>query len=187
MNIKNLLRGRALAVPVAVLVASTASLAALSSGAWFTDTDQISGNVFSTGTIDLDATPNSAAISLSNMAPGDVVVAPITVNNTGSVAMKYTMSGSATGSLAPALQTSVRSGVSSCSPAGFDATGAPVGAPNTVLGAKAALGTRYGVPSLASDVLCVKVALPGAATSNVYQNTSATLVFDFDGTQTTAP
>ena len=52
-------------------------------GAVFTDSDSVGGNVFSTGTVTLGASPASAAVTFSDMAPGDSAVGDITVSNDG--------------------------------------------------------------------------------------------------------
>jgi len=68
-----------------VLVLSLATVAVVTSGAIFTDSQAIGGNAFTTGTVDLSASPASAAVSFDGMMPNDSVTAPITVSNDGTV------------------------------------------------------------------------------------------------------
>ena len=60
---------------------STASLAVLATGALSTNTQTVAANMFATGTVDISTNPTGALVTLSNMAAGDKVTAPIAVSN----------------------------------------------------------------------------------------------------------
>ena len=96
----------------------------LLTAALFTSTATVGGNTFSTGKVDLTASPATAAVTLANMAPGDVVTAPITVANSGTLALRYAVKSTTTeNTLAGQLQMSIKTGVTTCTTAGFGATG----------------------------------------------------------------
>lgn len=189
-------RGR-LAATLAVVGLATVTLASSATGAFFTDTQSVGGNAFTTGTVRLAATPASTAISSSNMAPGDQVVAPLTVSNTGTLAQRYavlsTTDAADANFLAAQLSTTVKTGVTSCTATGFAATGTIVygpGALGSVAGTKlvgdAASGAQAGDRVLAAganETLCVRVSLP-TTTDNTYQGKTATAVLRFDAEQT---
>ncbi|MDH3706921.1 MAG: CalY family protein, partial [Acidimicrobiia bacterium] len=73
-NDKRTRGGRILAT--VALLALAAGVLTITSLALFTDQESAPGNAFSTGTIDLTATPASAIITMPNMAPGDQVTRP---------------------------------------------------------------------------------------------------------------
>lgn len=109
-----------------------ASAGLLIAGAWgmgmalFTDTETVTANVFSAGTLDLTAAPATALISYADMAPGDMVTAPLTVTNSGSLDLRYSMAGAQTAGdpgLGAALSVDVKAGVAACTNAGFGLSG----------------------------------------------------------------
>ena len=59
------------------------SLLTFGINAVFTDTASVPGNTFSTGNVDISTSPTSALVTFSDMMPGDVVTAPLTVTNAG--------------------------------------------------------------------------------------------------------
>jgi spore coat-associated protein N len=161
-------------------------------GAYFTDAKTIPSNMFTTGTVTLGVAPASAALTLPNMASGDTVTAPLTVSNTGTLAERYSVLSTSDATdanfLAAALQMQFKIGVTTCTTAGFAATGTSVYGPG-VLGSTtgtkvvgdAAPGNQGGERILfagTNEVLCAQVTLPVAA-GNTYQNktTTATLLF----------
>jgi len=178
----------------ALVVTLTASAAAASlTGAVFTDSDSVSGNAFSTGNVDISNSPTSAVVSLTDMAPGDSIVAPLTVSNDGSLELRYAITSTTTeGVLAAQLDMTIKSGVSSCNAGGFDSDGSQLysGDIGSVSGINVvgdpAQGDDSGDRTLAasaSEALCIKVALP-LATDNSYQNISTTASFAFAADQT---
>ncbi len=166
-------------------------------GAFFTDSQDVDGNTFSTGSVAIGVTPATAAITMTNMAPGDTVTAPLTVANDGTLAQRYAMLSTTDAAdanfLAAQLQMTIKSGVTTCSNAGFAATGTtvrPAGVLGSTAGTKvigdAASGAQAGDRTLAagaSEVLCVQVSLP-SSTGNSYQGKTTTATFRFDAEQT---
>lgn len=160
-----------------------------SSLALFTGQASSAGS-FTTGKVDIAASPSSpAALTVSNMAPGDVATAPVTVTNSGTLDLRYAISTSATGALVPALTGTIKTGVSDCSLSGFASSGTVVAGP-VALGSLAvgnpATGAQTGDRDLAagaSDILCVQVALPVTA-GDAYESTTATMTMSFDAEQT---
>ncbi|MGL4173796.1 MAG: TasA family protein [Actinomycetota bacterium] len=188
---------RRLLVGLLALGVTGAGLTSAVTGAIFTDTATIASNTFTTGTVDIDAAPATSAISLANMAPGDVVTAPITVTNAGTLAHRYAVTSTSDAPdanfLAAQLQMSIKSGVTTCSNAGFSGSGAAVYTAG-VLGSTTGTnvignptqGSQAGDRTLAagaSEVLCVQVTLP-LSTGNAYQNKTTTAVFTFNAEQT---
>lgn len=164
-----------------------ASVVAVTSLALFTDSASVGANSFTTGSVDINATPASAAVSMPAMAPGDQVTNPLTVNNSGSLDLRYAMESTTTENvLAGELVLTVKSGVTACNNAGWAADGTtlyagPLGSTGTdavvgsaVSGADA--GDRV-LASSASEVLCVNVTLPLASTAGEGLSTVATLDF----------
>lgn len=200
MTPRNLTAARAerrrLVLGLAALAVSATGLTGVVTGAFFTDQATATNNAFTTGTVDLTATPATSVVTLPNMAPGDVVTAPLTVNNAGTLAYRYSVLSTTTVStpdLAAQLDLTVKTGVPSCTTAGFAASGAVAYGPadlGSLAGTKvlgdAAAGQQTGDRTLAagaSEVLCLQVSLP-SATGNTYQAKTTTATFTFDAEQT---
>lgn len=156
----------------------------------FTDTQAVGSNTFSTGSVDISSSPTSALLSLSGMAPGDKVTAPITISNAGSLALRYAMTTAISGSttLSDGLTLAIKSGVTTCSNAGFGADGSSVYSGTLTAGAigDASQGSQSGdraVSASGSEALCFQVQLPTTAVSAL-QNLSATATFTFSAEQT---
>jgi hypothetical protein len=156
----------------------------------FTDTAAVPGNTFSTGSVDISTSPTSALVTFTSMSPGDKVTAPLTVSNAGSMDFRYAMSTSITGSatLASGLELQIKSTVTTCTNAGFDATGTSLY--NSTLSGGAigsnAQGAQAGDRTLAqssNEVLCFQVRLPSSAGASL-QGLSTTATFTFDAEQT---
>ena len=73
---------------------STGGLAG--TAALFTDTQAVGANTFTTGTLDLTASPATAIVTFSAMAPGDNTVGAVTVTNGGTLQMRYAISSATT-------------------------------------------------------------------------------------------
>ena len=174
------------------LLSSAAGLASL---AVFTSTASVGGNTFTTGTVTISTAPASALVTLSNMAPGDQVTNPITVTNAGSLALRYAITSTTTENvLAGQLSLTVKSGVTTCTNAGFGSSGTVIYGAG-VLGNTTAVnlvgnpaqGAQAGDRTLAAsanEVLCFNVSLP-LATGNGFQNLTSTATFAFQAEQTT--
>ena len=179
-----------------VLALSLSAVAIVATGAVFTDSEAIGANAFTTGTIDLSVAPATAVVTFSDMLPGDVVTAPITVSNEGTVEYRYSVTSEADDTdglgLAAQLDMTIKTGVTACTNGGFGTDGAVVyGAAD--LGSAAGIdvigdpsqGADTGDRTLAAsddEVLCVQVTLP-LATGNAYQGAATTAQFTFDAEQ----
>src|SRR5437868_2144456 len=88
---------RKVTLSIAVLLAFGA-VVVVGTLAVFTDSKAIAGNAFDTGTISLGVSPTTAAMTFSNMLPGDATAgtALTVTNNTGSSALRYAVTSSAT-------------------------------------------------------------------------------------------
>lgn len=187
-----------LVAPLALAAIATSGLAAVASGALFTDTTGISSTPFTSGTVKLSASPATSALGIANMAPGGDQVSAITVANTGSLSQRYSVVATADNTdgknLSGALRTTIKTGVTNCTAAGFDTTGTTLYGPG-VLGTTTGLnvvgdpeqGQQTGDRTLAagaSEALCVKVVLPSTA-GNSLQAAGTTASFKFDAEQVT--
>jgi hypothetical protein len=123
------------------------------------------------------------------MAPGDQVTNPLTVTNAGTLDLRYAVTSTTTeNTLAAELDLTIKSGVATCTNAGFAGSG-------TVVYSTADLGNTAGINVIgnpaqgsqagdrtlaasANEVLCFNVSLPLAATNAAQgQTTTATLAF----------
>ncbi len=166
----------------------------MSSLALFTDSEDVTGNAFTTGTVDLTATPATAVVTAANMAPGDQVTNDLDVANSGTLELRYSMTSTASEDvLAAELVFTVKEGVTTCDDANWAADGTtlysgPLGSTGGTLAiGDPTQGTQAGDRVLAAganEALCFNVTLPLSAGSNAEgRSTSAT--FTFDGEQTT--
>jgi predicted ribosomally synthesized peptide with SipW-like signal peptide len=177
-----------------VILALLVGLLTMSALAVFTDSQAVAANTFSTGTIDISTSPASALVTFSTMMPGDQVTAPITVTNAGSGALRYAITSTTTEAvLAAQLDLTIKTGVTTCTNAGFAADGSVLYATNdlgstggTNVVGNPAQGAQAGDRTLASgnEVLCFNVSLP-LSTGNTYQNLTTTATFNFQAEQTT--
>ena len=185
---------RKLALTAAILVLITGFLASTVL-AVFTDLTTNDGNSFSSGTVDLTVSPATAAVTLANMAPGDRVTEPLDVTNSGLLDLRYAVESTTTeDTLASALELTVKTGVTNCTPGGFASSGTVVAGP-VALGSTAtaavlgdvAQGADAGDRNLgpgATETLCLDVALP-LATDNTAAGLTPTATFSFRSEQTT--
>jgi len=166
------------------------SFAAADSLAVFTDSEANAANTFGSGTIVIDGAPASAVVTLANMAPGDSVIAPLVITNSGTLPMRYAMSTATTNvdakNLANQLEFTIRAKTASaCSVEDGAILYGPAALALGAIGASAQ-GAQAGDRELAasaSETLCFKVMLP-LSTGNAFQNASTTATFTFDAEQT---
>lgn len=180
---------------ISVLAIGVMSVAVrVSTNALFTDSQTVGSNTFTTGSLHLSAQKTASdALTLSSMAPGDAVVAPIDVTNTGNLALRYAVVSTTTeNALASELQLKVKSNVSHCDSDHFadDGTTLYSGSLGSTSGVDVigdpAQGPQTGDRTLAAgsnEALCFQVALPLSAT-NTYEGKSTTANFDFVAEQT---
>lgn len=180
------------------ILLSFVAVVAVSASAVFTDSASSAGNGFSTGSVAISTNPSTAMFSVTNMAPGDQVTAPITVSNDGSLELRYALTGLVTATtgnaaLAQQLDLSIKENVTVCDDTGFGTDGTTVYGPGDVANALAinllgdpTQGAHTGDRVLAAAVnetLCFNVALPLSTTSD-YESSSTTATFTFDAEQT---
>jgi hypothetical protein len=186
-------RNRKIAITAVVLLALAAA-GVKGVLAVFTDSQAVGANTFSTGTVDISTAPASALVTYSAMAPGDQVTNPITVTNDGTLDLRYAITSSATeNTLASQLQLTMKSGVATCTNAGFGSSGTVVYGPAAV-GSVAGInvlgdpaqGAQAGDRALtagANEPLCFNVSLP-LSSGNAYQGLTTTATFTFQAEQT---
>ena len=162
---------------------------AVTQAVW-TDSQAVTGNTFSTGSVDISTSPTSALVTFSAMVPGDTVTAPLTVSNAGTLQLRYAMSTSISGSttLSDGLELQVKSGVTTCTTAGFGTDGTSLYNSTLTAGAigSSAQGGQAGDRTLnasANEVLCFQVRLPSNAGTGL-QGLSTTATFTFAAEQT---
>ena len=162
--------------------------------ALFTDSASVAANTFSAGTVDITTSPTSALITFSTMAPGDKVTNPITVTNAGTLQLRYAVTSTTSeNTLAAQIDLTIKTGVTTCTNAGFDTDGTVRYGPGD-LGSTTGVnvigdptqGSQAGDRTLnasASEVLCFQASLP-LATGNSFQGLTSTATFAFQAEQT---
>ena len=80
------------------LALAVSTLAVTMTGAIFTDTENVGGNTFSTGDVEISPSVTTDLVSFTTpaMVPGDSVVDGVTVTNAGSVEMRYAVTSTTT-------------------------------------------------------------------------------------------
>ena len=184
MMIRQLLLFGILAVGALSGLVQGETLASLQSTA--TDT----ANTFSSQTVDIASSPSSAFITLSGMVPGETVTAPLTITNSGTMQLRYAISSTVTNADSKAigaqLDLTIKHGVTTCTNAGFGATGTVIYGPDGPLGAIGSTLNLVGTPASfpnggrtlaasANEVLCFQVSLPSGATTGQGVSTTATV------------
>lgn len=160
----------------------------------YSSTASSTADTFTAGSVALTAASSAAPFSaaVSNLVPGDVVVAPITVQNTGTLALRYAVASSVTNAdgkgLGAQMALTVKSGVTTCTVAGFNSDGTVVYGPDGQLGTTGGidiLGTTAAFPNGgralaagASEALCFQVSVP-AGTAATFQSAATTATFAF--------
>lgn len=173
---------RGLGQRIPVLMVTALAVVSIGAGAMsfaaFTDEVSVGGNGFSTGTVDIAASPASALFNASGIMPGYTSTAALTVSNSGTASFNYTMSTSATNTdgkgLANQLALVVKTQdtlTGGC--ANFNGTQLYSGG----LGL-AAISTARTLSASGSEVLCFQVTLP-STTGNEFQGAATTATFTF--------
>jgi predicted ribosomally synthesized peptide with SipW-like signal peptide len=179
---------------LAVLLGAVVAVGALAVGgattslALFTDSQSVSGNAFSTGTISLGLSPATALLTSGALMPGDTVNGSLLVSNAGTAQLRYAMSSSSTNTdgkgLAAQMTLVVKTLGTSC--AAFDGTTVYTGALSAAAFGSNAAGSQAGDRTLngaSSETLCFRASLP-LASGNAYQGAGTTATFTFDAEQT---
>lgn len=147
---------------------------------------------FTAGTVDLlvagetDDAYSFTSLSMTDMKPGDVKYAPLTMRNDGSLNFTYGMStGTSTSSgtnLAPALQVGVKKVLTGT----CDATTFTASLDSLVADGTALSSSTFSARALSAgtqEVLCFKVSFPSTGSDNTYQGMNTTATFTFSATQ----
>jgi len=102
-------RRRRIIASAVVIGIAVLGVTGLTTSALFNDQDDAGANGFTTGSVSIDATPDSLDLTTSPLlAPGDTTYFPVTVTNNGSLAQRYAIeysSASSNSTAAPAGRT----------------------------------------------------------------------------------
>lgn len=170
------------------------SLGSLSGVVWagtfatFTDSST-ADSTFTAGTVDLlvgaevDDAYAFTAIQMSNMKPGDVQYAPLTIANAGTLGFSYTMATSATNTDTKALRDQLTLGIkkvaSTCDATTYTASSDVMTASGALsAGAVASRTLTAGT----NEVACFRVELPSGS-NDTFQAATTTATFTFSATQ----
>lgn len=163
--------------------------ATVDSLAVFADSEENAGNTVSSGSVLISDGPDSAFLSVSNMAPGDNTVASLQVDNQGSLQLRYALTTSATNDdgkgLANQLLLAIRvETVNGCAALDGDLlySGSLSAAAFGSLAQGAQAGDRV-LDASASETLCFRLELP-IGSDNTYQGASTTATFTLTAEQT---
>jgi spore coat-associated protein N len=174
------------------------SLGALSGVVWagtfatFTDSGTAT-STFTAGSVDLllsgetDDAYAFTSIEMSNMKPGDVKYAPLTIANAGTLGFTYTMATSATNADTKALRDQLTLGIRKVvNEAACDSAGVGYAASLDTMTASGALSAgaiaSRSLTAGASEVACFRVELPSTA-NDTFQGATTTATFTFSATQ----
>jgi hypothetical protein len=148
------------------------------------------------GTVQVSINPTSAVLSYTGMLPGDSVTNGIVVTNSGSAALRYAISSSATNAATKALKDQLVLTVKSVdvtTPAApcdnFDGSQLYTGDLDSTAGklvGDSTQGAQTGDRTLgagAAETLCLRATLP-LATAAAYQGATTTATFAFTSEQT---
>jgi hypothetical protein len=162
------------------LGAGTVSLAT------FVDSDGSSGG-FVSGTVTLGLSPTTSLVSMSGMVPGNQIAAPLTIQNTGTLNLRYAMTASATDADGKHLRDTLDLTIERRTGCGgsiletlYDG---PIG---TALFGDPRAGADPGdrtLASSASEVLCFRASLPPGV-DPLYASASTTVTLTFWSEQT---
>ncbi|PRZ42468.1 putative ribosomally synthesized peptide with SipW-like signal peptide [Antricoccus suffuscus] len=178
-------------------IGAVVGLGAALTMAAFTDEGNV-GATFSTGSLDIsfdqppgtnqgpESAPYTTTLGIAAGKLGSVAVAPLQVNNSGSLAFTYGMTTTAAGDtgLAGALKVTVAVAATTCTQAGGLVGGTVIIDGVTGLKNATMAATRPLAPA-ANEILCFKVELPDIPANNVpaIQGKTTTATFKFTATQ----
>jgi hypothetical protein len=172
-----------------VVLAAAATIGAASfSLAIYTSTATVSGNMFTSGTIVLGASPATALLTAGAMMPGDTVSGSLVMSNTGTSQLRYAMTSSSTNTDTKGLMNQITLTIktlgTSC--ATFDGTTVYSGTLASAAFGNPAPGAQAGDRTLdaaSNETLCFQANLP-SATGNMFQGATTTTTFTFSAEQT---
>ena len=190
-------RRRRLIASAGIVGLAFVGIGQLVTGALFEDSATATVS-YTTGNVAIQANGSGAATlaAAANLAPGDSVYRPVNVSNTGSLDLRYAITGVTTletKSLSTVLLYTLYSGVPVAACGAGNVTGGtalvsnvPIGLAATPLVGSNANGADPGDRTLAaatSEPICVVMTLP-IATTSTYASASATVQLTFDAEQT---
>lgn len=202
-------RRRRMWATVAIVGLSVVGATSLTTSALFTDNDTVQAGIMS-GTVDVTSGIGTFDFPAEGLAPGGATVAPITVSNDGSLALRYAVRYSAVagtpGTTDPDLETPAATGslqdvlslslyaldAAACTVQGTAAatpiasTGFGLAGTDSALLGDVAQGAQEGDRALAAltgEPLCARVDFDPAA-GNEYQNTASDITIRFVAEQT---
>lgn len=188
-------RRRRLWTTVVVVGLAAVGVTSLTTSALFSDVES-SGATIKTGSLDLTANNDlEFSVPFDNLIPGAQIVAPVELDNSGSLAFEYSVRSAATaatGDLPSQLHLDLYkvTSANACTLAGVD-TLTPIGSSSGTWGIpdeRIVGGATVGSPgnrtlnSGVSEVLCARVSFNEAA-GNEYQSTSADITLTFNAMQ----
>ncbi|GIG26666.1 TasA family protein [Cellulomonas denverensis] len=175
-------RRRRLIGTAAILGMAGLGLTTLVTSAIFTDNDDSGRTGIVTGTVDIEAGEDVAfTLPPGNLAPGDSIYSPVTVNNAGSLALTYGVQYAASNDdnkgLADVLTMELFA-TGTCSADGVAGL-TPIGTvgPGLARSATALTTADRGLIARASEELCVRVNVPDIG--NDYQDSRTDLTLTF--------
>ena len=172
------------------------ALGTMSSAVWastyatFTDSATAT-STFTAGSVDLvlngDTSDAYAFTTLSsgNMKPTDVVYAPLTVANTGTLGFSFSMASASTNADSKNLRGMLEMGIKlvasagTCDAAGYAASATTLRAQSAIN--NASVGART-LTAGSNEVWCFKIELPSGA-DDTYQSATTTTTMTFSATQ----
>lgn len=165
-------------IPLATALAAGAI--AIGSGATFSSQSTNSGNAYTAGTLTQSNSVTGALFNLINLKPGDQITKTVTIENTGSLPARFSLTGTATnGFAANMLSFSVKEGSTAL------VTQTSLGAVSAVALPSTAFATTPATTAWApgeTHTYTFTVAL-NSATPNTDQGKSATAAFTWDALQ----
>lgn len=176
--------------------AASALPGAAASQAMFTEEQQVTDNTFAAAQVQI-STPAQAVLNVSDLVPGERVVAALEVTNSGSQTLRYAMSAHSDSAdadtLAGQLRLEVKAEVAQCTASGYRKSGTklygpgPVGTTSgQVIFGDPAQGQDPGDRVLAAgatETLCLSVWLPPDTDSSM-RDRSTTVTFELRAEQT---
>ena len=178
-----------LVMGVGVLGVTVTGMTTVATGAFFTDQQPGGSYSFTSGTVRLGVDPTEAALALPAMAPGDSSTGSIRVSNEGTLQERYSATVTTTlSALSSHLRLDIKSGVPTCTPAGFAAAGAATIYSGPLVGSTSTkvLSNRV-LDAKQAETLCAQVTfVPGADNNadNALQGKTMTATVVFNSEQT---
>ena len=184
--------GRRLALGIGTVALAATGVAGLATAALFTDSQNVTANSTTTGTVKLGVAPATAAWTVTGVAPGWSSTYGIQVDNTGSLALRYAVTSSSTNpdtkALATQLDAAVVAAPSTAGCASADYTTSPLyaGKLSGLATGSPAAGPQAGdrqVSANAGEALCVRLSMPKTANDNPFQGATTVTTLTFDAEQ----